>query len=97
MEIKKDAKNAFIGLICMCASIIDFATSQRGGVAQLVRASACHAEGRGFKSRHSRHPTLFELRVAGHPKSFRARSVSRSSRSVVRPFNYVVCLLSGIV
>ncbi len=25
------------------------------GVAQLVRASACHAEGRGFKSRHSRH------------------------------------------
>lgn len=26
-----------------------------GGVAQLVRASACHAEGRGFKSRHSRH------------------------------------------
>ena len=26
-----------------------------GGVAQLVRASACHAEGRGFKSHHSRH------------------------------------------
>ena len=26
----------------------------RGGVAQLVRASACHAEGREFKSRHSR-------------------------------------------
>src|SRR5208282_1650650 len=24
------------------------------GVAQLVRASACHAEGRGFESRHSR-------------------------------------------
>jgi hypothetical protein len=24
------------------------------GVAQLVRASACHAEGRGFKSHHSR-------------------------------------------
>ena len=24
------------------------------GVAQLVRASACHAEGRGFKSLHSR-------------------------------------------
>jgi hypothetical protein len=25
-----------------------------GGVAQLVRASACHAEGHGFESRHSR-------------------------------------------
>ena len=25
-----------------------------GGVAQLVRASACHAEGRGFEPRHSR-------------------------------------------
>ncbi|CAK8163493.1 hypothetical protein CAXC1_70017 [Candidatus Xenohaliotis californiensis] len=25
-----------------------------GGVAQLVRASACHVEGRGFDPRHSR-------------------------------------------
>ena len=30
-----------------------------GGVAQLVRASACHAEGRGFESRHSRHSPYF--------------------------------------
>lgn len=26
-----------------------------GGVVQLVRTSACHAEGREFESRHSRH------------------------------------------
>ncbi len=32
-----------------------------GGVAQLVRASACHAEGREFKSRHSRHSNFSDF------------------------------------
>ena len=35
------------------------------GVAQLVRASACHAEGRGFESRHSRKDPKNDLVDAG--------------------------------
>jgi hypothetical protein len=34
----------------------------RGGVAQLVRASACHAEGRGFEPRRSRQYREFSCR-----------------------------------
>jgi hypothetical protein len=32
-----------------------------GGVAQLVRAIACHAIGRGFESLHSRHVPVVQL------------------------------------
>ena len=36
-------------------SVTDATDRMDAGVAQLVRALACHARGRGFKSRHSRH------------------------------------------
>ena len=38
------------------SQLVDF--HQFAGVAQLVRVPACHAGGRGFKSRHSRHSVL---------------------------------------
>jgi hypothetical protein len=42
----------------------------QGGVAQSVRASACHAEGRGFESRHSRH---FGAIYDQYPRNLAAR------------------------
>jgi uncharacterized protein (TIGR02391 family) len=51
------------------------ADGARGGVAQLVRASACHAEGRGFESRRSRQK-INELRdLAGGCSDFLDRRV----------------------
>gem|GEM_PF-1555384 len=45
IKILNVVENEFNVINCICC----------GGVAQLVRALACHARGRGFKSRHSRH------------------------------------------
>ena len=39
---------------CFLSDIVP-SINLNGGVAQLVRASACHAEGRGFEPLHSRH------------------------------------------
>ena len=40
-----------------CLNATDIETKS-GGVVQLVRTSACHAEGREFESRRSRHNTI---------------------------------------
>ena len=55
------------------------------GVAQLVRASACHAEGRGFEPRHSRHFPYWRSHRSGPHKAaasvFTANTAVHSSPS----------------
>ncbi len=46
------------------------APGHRGGVAQLVRALACHARGRRFESGHSRHFSDFFRPLAGDFSDF---------------------------
>lgn len=54
--MKADAFNKKLFLFVVDKSIsVCYKESRCGGVAQLVRASACHAEGREFKSLRSRH------------------------------------------
>ncbi len=56
-----------------------------GGVAQLVRALACHARGRGFESRHSRHEA-FSFAIARRiPKNKFLRIITRMNTGIKDP------------
>ena len=62
-----------------------------GGVAQLVRVSACHAEGRGFEPRRSRHflPEMASFKGASSRPTalhLQAKNGSQVGRCLPRPF-----------
>ena len=55
-----------------------YQTSHRiAGVAQLVRASACHAEGRRFEPGHSRHSLGTAIRFPSQSRSYRNAAPAR--------------------
>jgi hypothetical protein len=55
----------------------------KAGVAQLVRASACHAEGRGFEPRHSRQAFQVLRRIcAFSPEAFLQSEVVKTAISL---------------
>src|SRR3546814_8151654 len=65
-----------------------------GGVAQSVRALACHARGRGFESRHSRHFSRYlkQLPVRGGAPHRRSEEHTSELQSLMRISYAVFCL-----
>ena len=63
--------------VSLIPTLVEHVCFARGGVAQLVRASACHAEGRGFEPRLSRQFSR-NLPFAGRHENWTAPKVHKS-------------------